>query len=175
MKILCATCLAAVFAFAGCGLAPVSKAYHEHPDDKSAATGFWTGTWKANGAAEASALSCTMLQKTGNEWIATFDAVCGRNASFTFDVPGKLKDGLVVFKQTIDLGEINGGVFEWTGEIRGDTFTGKYKSSGYEGGFVMKKQAIGEGADAGAACAAPDLVVADRGDQPARFFPNALK
>jgi hypothetical protein len=49
------------------------------------------------------------------------------------------KGDKIVFAGQTDLGEQNGGVYKWSGEIVGEKFTGKYTSAGgKDGTFEMK-------------------------------------
>jgi len=137
-------------ALIGCARAP--EAWVDSPATRSPVTGLWIGTWKEmNHPGEGRTLRCTCLQTGTGQWKATFDAECGRPASFTFDLQGRQIGDRVVFEDTVDLGPENGGVYHWRGEVNGSEFTGTYKSEGYDGGFQMVK-AEENAAASGAVC-----------------------
>ena len=138
-------CLA--FLGAGCGTS-VQQAYVEDPANKSEVTGVWTGTWIADGAPQGMPLTITCLQTEPGIWKATFDAVCGRDASFTFDIVGELDGDKVVFEADVDLGPENGGQYWWRGEVDSEQFLGKYKNSTYNGTFELTKDPSKQGASA---------------------------
>ena len=137
--------IALAVGFLGCAKAPV--VFVEGPASTSFVTGTWVGTWSAAGAGEAGMpLTVTCLESKPGVWLARFDAVCGRDASFTFDIEGREENGIVIFDQAVDLGPENGGEYHWRGEVSRKEFRGEYKSRGYSGGFLLKKQSGLEGA-----------------------------
>ena len=138
----------------------VQQAYFEDPVNKSVVTGVWTGTWKADGAPQGMPLTITCLQTEPGVWKATFDAVCGRDASFTFDVYGKREGEKVIFEADVDLGPENGGEYWWHGEVDSARFLGKYKNSVYNGTFELTKDPTKQGASA-VICPAPTADVAE--------------
>src|SRR5260370_39393245 len=84
--------------------------------------GEWTGIWgpfsPAEGAALAKekckALDCTVMRQ-GQSWQATFQGECGRPYKYTIAMTGRPSGDSVLFKGTTDLGEKDGGVYDWIG------------------------------------------------------------
>jgi hypothetical protein len=108
-------------------------------DEKDDAASGWLGTWQALGQTDCKELRCAAQRVEGEKWQATFTGVCSREFSFQVKMNGIRKADKIVFEGTTDLGEQNGGVYRWSGEIIGQKFTGKYKSDGgKEGTFEMK-------------------------------------
>jgi hypothetical protein len=57
-------------------------------------------------------------------WHATFEGECGRPYKYTIKMDGRQVGGAVLFKATVDLGEQDGGVFDWVGRATDDEFVG---------------------------------------------------
>ena len=51
---------------------------------------------------------------------------------------GRPEGDTVIFKGSIDLGEQNGGVFDWVGRANEEQFVGFYSSAYYTGVFNLK-------------------------------------
>ena len=99
----------------------------------------WVGTWQAAGSDECKELRCQARAVGGANWEATYTGVCNRRFSFNVTMKGRESGGKIDFRGETDLGEDNGGVYVWTGQIVGKTFTGKYTSAGgKKGTFTMK-------------------------------------
>ena len=77
----------------------------------------------------------------GDTWHATFEGECGRPYKYTVKMEGRQAGGVVLFKGTADLGEKDGGVFDWIGRANEKDFVGFFTSAGYTGVFVLKKAA----------------------------------
>ena len=98
----------------------------------------WAGTWQAAGSDQCKELRCQARRVAGADWEARFTGVCNRRFSFEVIMNGRATGGKIVFDGKTNLGEENGGVYVWTGQIVGRTFTGKYESTGGKTGtFTM--------------------------------------
>jgi hypothetical protein len=106
--------------------------------------GQWTGTWgpllpkPANPAAKNAEmlLDCTVIYKDG-AWQATFEGECGRPYKYTIKMEGRQAGDVVLFKGTTDLGEKDGGVYDWIGRAGPQEFVGFYTSAKYTGAFRL--------------------------------------
>jgi uncharacterized protein (TIGR03067 family) len=106
--------------------------------------GEWTGTWgplvpkPANPAAKSTEmlLDCTVSYKDGL-WQATFEGECGRPYKYTVKMEGRQAGDVVLFKGTTDLGEKDGGVYDWIGRADPKEFVGFYTSAKYTGTFRL--------------------------------------
>jgi hypothetical protein len=108
-------------------------------EDKTKPASTWLGTWQAAGKEDCKELRCAAKHVEGENWQATFTGVCSREFCFEVKMNGVRKGDKIVFAGETDLGEQNGGVYNWAGEIVGDKFTGKYTSTaGKDGTFEMK-------------------------------------
>ena len=113
-------------------------------------TGQWTGTWGPLVPKPAAVpskpsemvLDCTVALKDGT-WQATFEGECGRPYKFTVKMEGRQAGAVVLFKGTTDLGEKDGGVYDWIGRATADEFVGFYTSAKHTGTFRLtpKKEA----------------------------------
>jgi hypothetical protein len=107
-------------------------------------TGPWTGTWGPYmptadpKSVPAKQLDCTVVRK-GDVWQATFEGECGRPYKYTIKMDGRQAGAAVLFKGTADLGEKDGGVFDWIGRANDTEFTGFYTSARYAGVFRMTR------------------------------------
>lgn len=102
---------------------------------------FWTGTWQGDRTGYGGDLHCVARKTGDNAWSAVFSGYCGREYAFQIAMNGKKEGDKVAFAGEVDLGEKDGGVYQWTGELAGETFNGKYTTSkGKKGEFAMKLQ-----------------------------------
>jgi hypothetical protein len=108
--------------------------------------GEWTGTWSVYNPAPGSAPPkevCKRLDakvvRTESAWQATFEGDCGRPYKYTIKMDGRLVGKAVLFKGTVDLGEKDGGVFDWIGRATDKEFTGFYTSARYTGVFSLAR------------------------------------
>jgi hypothetical protein len=108
--------------------------------------GRWVGRWEPSNAANASVargkgskqIVC-VVEARGGIWHATFEGESGHPYKYTVEMQGRLADGAVLFKGAIDLGESNGGVFDWLGRADDVQFVGYYSSAHYTGVFSLKR------------------------------------
>ena len=108
--------------------------------------GKWTGVWSAYNPAQASTppkeqcakLEASVAQENG-VWVATFEGDCGRPYKYTIKMEGRLVGGAVLFKGTADLGQKDGGVYDWIGRATGTEFIGFYTSAYATGTFNMTR------------------------------------
>ena len=116
------------------------------PQDPPEITGAWTGTWSSFNPAKATTppqeqcakLSATIARK-GDLWEAVFEGDCGRPYKYTITMEGRLVGNVVMFKGTADLGQKDGGVYDWIGRAVDGEFVGFYTSAGYTGVFNMTR------------------------------------
>jgi uncharacterized protein (TIGR03067 family) len=108
-------------------------------------TGQWSGTWGPlvpktpavpGEKAPELGLDCTVVQKDG-VWQATFEGECGRPYKYTVKMEGRQAGDVVLFKGTTDLGEKDGGVYDWIGRAAADEFVGFYSSAKHTGTFRL--------------------------------------
>jgi hypothetical protein len=110
-------------------------------------TGSWSGTWgpynpepsKESAKKQEMRLDCTVVLKDG-KWQATFEGECGRPYKYTIKMEGRQAGDVVLFKGTTDLGEKDGGVFDWIGRATGKEFVGFYTSAKYIGVFRLTRK-----------------------------------
>src|SRR5262245_57932229 len=109
-------------------------------------TGAWTGLWGPYNPAQSptlakekcKALDCRVVQKD-RVWQATFEGECGRPYKFIIKMEGRQVGDVVLFKGTTDLGEKDGGVFDWVGRAADKEFVGFYTSATYTGVFHLSR------------------------------------
>jgi len=102
-------------------------------------TSKWTGTWQASDSPEHGGdLHCRARKVGDGTWKATFSGYCGRQFVYDIEMDGREQDGKVVFAGQVDLGEADGGAYQWEGVMTGNKFDGKYlTASGASGSFQM--------------------------------------
>ena len=122
--------------------------------------GAWTGDWGPYDPAKGMALEkekckkldCTVVLKEGaareagtsaggsaKVWEATFEGECGRPYKYTIKMEGRQASDVVLFKGTVDLGEKDGGVYDWVGRATDKEFAGFYTSSHHVGVFRLAR------------------------------------
>ncbi len=115
-------------------------------------TGDWVGTWGISAPPKAGEppsptqhsagelrLDCNVTERSGGAWQATFKGECGRPYKYTVQMQGRQVGPVVLFKGTADLGEKDGGVFDWIGRATEDEFVGFYTSQKYTGHFRLAR------------------------------------
>jgi hypothetical protein len=108
--------------------------------------GEWTGTWASYNPAQAGStpkdlckkLDAKVEQKDG-VWQAVFEGDCGRPYKYSIKMEGRQVGKVVMFKGTTDLGEKDGGVFDWIGRANDKEFVGFFTSGYYTGVFTLAR------------------------------------
>jgi hypothetical protein len=85
------------------------------------------------------AMDCTVEEKPDGTYQATFEGECGRPYKYTIKMSGRAVGDTVLFSGSADLGEMDGGVYDWIGRANGKEFVGFFTSRGYTGTFRMAK------------------------------------
>lgn len=109
-------------------------------------TGAWGGIWGPYNPAQSATLAkekckgldCRVVLKDG-VWQATFEGECGRPYKYIIKMEGRRVGDAVLFKGTTDLGEKDGGVFDWVGRATDKEFVGFYTSARYTGVFQLSR------------------------------------
>jgi hypothetical protein len=141
-------CRWAVVALCALALASGSARSRDKPSPAKPpdVTGAWTGIWGPYNPAQSAtlakekckALDCRVVQTDG-VWRATFEGECGRPYKFVITMEGRQVGDVVLFKGTTDLGEKDGGVFDWVGRATDKEFVGFYTSARYTGVFQLSR------------------------------------
>jgi hypothetical protein len=116
-------------------------------------TGEWVGTWgisappKAGEAQTQSRysgkdlqLDCNVKELSGGAWEATFAGECGRPYKYTVKMQGRQVGEVVLFQGTADLGEKDGGIYDWIGRANEEEFIGFFTSQKYTGHFRLARK-----------------------------------
>jgi len=111
-------------------------------------TGEWTGIWWTHPPAPRAPdaeISCKRrldcaVTREGNGWRATFEGECSRPYKFAVTMDGRQAGGTVLFKGTSDLGEENGGVYDWIGRATRTEFVGFFTSAHQVGEFRLDRK-----------------------------------
>jgi hypothetical protein len=121
------------------------------PDRKPApnVSGQWTGIWWAHPSPSMAPkaydkdckkrLDCTVVQN-GKVCQATFEGQCTRQFKFIITMDGRKAGEAVLFKGTTDLGEKNGGIFDWIGRAGDKDFVGFFTSATHVGEFRLERR-----------------------------------
>ena len=112
-------------------------------DEPPRVGGAWIGTWGVDGAPKEhrQRLDCQVVALGADQWGATFEGECGRPYKYTIEMLGRNAGDAVLFKGSADLGEKDGGVYDWIGRATEDKFVGFYTSQKYTGTFEMSRTA----------------------------------
>ena len=129
------------------GLANQSK-----PDTRPRVTGEWVGTWGPYSppkegeepapkkyTKDQMRLDCKVVELRDGKWQATFEGECGRPYKYTIQMLGRQAGDVVLFSGTADLGEKDGGVYDWIGRTNAEEFIGFYTSQKYTGHFRLAR------------------------------------
>jgi hypothetical protein len=104
--------------------------------DENART--FEGTWNNKKYNTNGTMKCVAKPGKDGKWTATFSGVF-MGESFSYDVSFTEKKG----QAQSDLSgnaEVKNQKYDWTGTLKGNTLTGKYRSNGgYYGDFVLKE------------------------------------
>jgi hypothetical protein len=84
-------------------------------------------------------LDCSVVRKDAG-WNATFEGECGRPYKYVIKMDGRQTGDAVLFKGTVDLGEKDGGVYDWIGRATDGEFVGFYTSAKYAGAFHLSRK-----------------------------------
>ena len=112
--------------------------------------GAWVGTWgpytpPQPGAASPSTprpelrLDCKVVALPEGKWQATFEGECGRPYKYTIKMLGRTAGNVVLFQGSADLGEKDGGVYDWIGRATEKEFVGFYTSQTHVGHFRLAR------------------------------------
>ena len=119
-----------------------------------AVAGDWTGDWgmyspppksgevpaaikKLMYPEKCAVMDCKVKPLPDGKWEATFEGECGRPYKYTITMQGRQAGDVVMFQGSADLGEKDGGVFDWIGRASGKEFVGFFTSKGYTGTFRL--------------------------------------
>jgi hypothetical protein len=86
------------------------------------------------------AMDCKVVALPDGRYQATFEGECGRPYKYTIKMMGREAGGVVLFQGSADLGEKDGGVFDWIGRANEKEFVGFFTSAGYTGTFRLTRQ-----------------------------------
>lgn len=100
--------------------------------------GNWKGNWK-NDDEGSGDLSAQIIALGDGRYQGIFTASYGETSKYQVPMQGETKNNAVMFEGRVDLGADQGGVFQWTGEVREGTFEGRYTSKKDRGRFEMKR------------------------------------
>ena len=109
--------------------------------------GTWTGQWEPSAAANASVargggrpeIVCVVEARGGGTWHATFEGESGHPYKYSVAMKGRQVGSAILFKGSIDLGQQNGGVFDFLGRATEQQFVGYYSSARYTGVFSLRR------------------------------------
>jgi hypothetical protein len=73
-------------------------------------------------------------------WEALFEGDCGRPYKYTIKMLGRQAGDVVLFQGSADLGEKDGGVYDWIGRASDKEFVGFFTSGYYTGVFNLARQ-----------------------------------
>ena len=120
-----------------------------------AVAGKWSGTWgvyappplkvvspavsKKQYTEQQRLMDCTVEAMPDGKWQATFEGECGRPYKYTIKMLGRQAGDVVMFSGTADLGEMDGGVYDWIGRANNKEFVGFFTSRGYTGTFRLER------------------------------------
>jgi hypothetical protein len=119
-------------------------------EKKPAIGGAWVGTWgeysppkpgeaQPTSQAPGPRLDCKVVENSDGTWQATFEGECGRPYKYVIPMKGRQAGNAVLFQGTVDLGEKDGGVYDWIGRANGSEFVGFYTSKGHTGHFRLAR------------------------------------
>ncbi len=131
----------------GVGLAQTRDA-----EQRPGVSGDWVGTWGVysppkDGAPPPSSkytkeqlrLDARVTELSDGKWEATFEGECGRPYKYTIQMTGRQAGDVVLFQGSADLGEKDGGVYDWIGRATEAEFVGFYTSMKYTGHFRLAR------------------------------------
>jgi hypothetical protein len=99
----------------------------------------WEGKWEAAPDGHGGELRCTLVPGEEGQWQGKFTGYCNQQFAYEVQMEGRREGSAIHFQGSADLGEKDGGVYHWTGQIAGQEFFGQYRSTaGKTGKFQMK-------------------------------------
>jgi hypothetical protein len=127
--------------YMGCTGAKASSQMNLNPSESPRISGNWVGTWGVQGAPKnyQQRLDCRVTALGPDKWEATFEGECGRPYKYTIQMLGRRAGDVVLFKGSVDLGEADGGVYDWIGRATAEKFVGFYTSQKYTGTFELSR------------------------------------
>ncbi len=140
----------------GAGRSPgpggVGLAQKADPEKRPGVSGDWVGTWGSYSppkdgepppstkyTKEQLRLDCKVVELRDGKWQATFEGECGRPYKYTIQMTGRQVGDIVLFQGSADLGEKDGGVYDWIGRATEGEFVGFYTSKKYTGQFRLAR------------------------------------
>jgi len=120
--------------------------------------GTWTGLWgpyapppldgkepgekKGSYTIQQRQMDCRVEQLKSGKWQAVFEGECGRPYKYTIQMLGRQSGDAILFNGSADLGEKDGGVYDWIGRATEKEFVGFFSSSNYTGNFRLSRGAF---------------------------------
>jgi hypothetical protein len=100
----------------------------------------WEGTWTNQRYNTTGPLKCVGQPEKDGSWKATFSGKF-QGRPFSYDVTFKAKPGKGQ-EALSGTATVNGFKYQWTGVLKGDKLTGRYRANnGYYGTFTLKSSA----------------------------------
>ena len=84
-------------------------------------------------------MTCKVTKVAEGKWEAVFEGNAGRPYKFVIKMPGRQVGAVAMFSGTTDLGEKDGGVYDWIGRATDKEFIGFFTSQGYTGSFRLTR------------------------------------
>jgi hypothetical protein len=84
-------------------------------------------------------MDCSVEKVEDGKYQATFQGECGRPYKYKITMMGRGVGGTVMFQGSADLGEKDGGVFDWIGRATDKEFVGFFTSQAYTGTFRLAR------------------------------------
>jgi hypothetical protein len=84
-------------------------------------------------------MDCKVETLPDGKYQATFEGECGRPYKYTIKMMGRQAGGVIMFQGSADLGEKDGGVYDWIGRANDKEFVGFFTSQGHTGTFRLTR------------------------------------
>lgn len=84
-------------------------------------------------------MDCKVEAQADGKWQAVFEGEAGKAYKYKIKMEGRQVGSVVMFQGTADLGDKDGGVFDWIGRATEKEFVGFFTSKGYTGVFRMAR------------------------------------
>jgi hypothetical protein len=82
-------------------------------------------------------MTCKVEAMPDGKYQATFEGDAHGPYKYTIKMPGRTAGNVVLFQGSADLGEKDGGIFDWIGRATDKEFVGFFTSKGYTGTFRL--------------------------------------